>query len=329
MDHAMRARFSLLRCGGLGVVGLLADARACYALRSALPRESGGKRVVEPHLLDTWDGVPREAGGCLERVVILDPYFRSGRAGSLREVERLIRDGDGWGVVVYWSSPQPSPEAKQHLRTAGFPIQLTLGVDDQPANLLRALAAAVSWLRVPRVLAASGELERETPQAVLETAVSHWPRARGVPGLAGWYSEGERNLRRLFAAHGLGSPSHVLRGIRLMDCRALHELGVASVSRMATLLGYSDGKSLQRCCLELTGRDLEAVLHPGGEALIVPALLKASKLSRGSGSAATLRSVACESGLPGAEPMLAGLQPTVPGRKRLPGSFARNRTVEP
>ncbi len=246
------------------VLALLGHSRARHAVRLAMPRWGRGSRAVVPRFLTSWEELLREAGGSFQGAVIVDPFFGVGTGDSLGEIERL-RSVLGVGGIVLYSAPcRKWTETLHELSILGFPIHLTQGVDDHPSNLLRSLAAAVSSRRVPVLVGGLEGLGVEAYE-MLGEVLSHWPRAESVPVLARNLKESERNLRRKLKRSGLACPCSILRALSLLDAKALKELGVSSVSRLASLLGYEGPWSIRRCFGSLTGEALDDLLDEGGD----------------------------------------------------------------
>lgn len=240
------------------IYAVLDDLQAGANLRSVLRCSPGGS--AGPHLVfaGDWEGLREEVACRSVDVAVVDPWAGGARplvSGTLG----FLGEHLGYGrVVFYLSRARCDSNALAEMGRAGFSSVPTVGLDDDPRALRRALGNAAAQVFLDQVMARlDGRLKPDTRTflaAVLAAAIG----TERVDELARALLMDLRSLRTRTRALGLPYPRDLLRWGRLIQAFGFSRMGVGSVIRLAYHTGYCDPGSLCRLFRELLG-------HPAGE----------------------------------------------------------------
>jgi AraC-like DNA-binding protein len=235
------------------------DARDRVRAAVALERAARVRHVV--HWVSSWDELIAKAAEVVSDVAIVDPFIPATRTAPTADfISRFPRVS----LLAYADfTARPAADVVALVR-AGVSAVVTLGVDDDPGTIARALLGSTSGLCFDRMCEAFAERYVPPVVRILEHLVHAAIEPLTPDALAERVGQNRRSLERLLSSHRLPAPAALITWFRLLHATRLLEDPARRIESVAFSLGFGSGSSLSSTFKRYTGRSPREILRRGG-----------------------------------------------------------------
>jgi len=226
-------------------VGVLQhESQARQSLHDAILRHSAVGRVELRHASSWPELLKRAKAGDID-VAVVEPWDTEKGRPAFPQLTTLQATVGEEAIVGYTSTYLWSPVDRIAIDQIGISL-FTVGLDDTPGALRRAVAVAATWVYLKEAIRLLESTMRSSAFSIVRAALDLHDPTCGVRPMARALGVCPRAVRRNAARLGIPEPRRLRQWSKIFLAVGLGRLGIRSIVEIALHLGYQDGASVYR-----------------------------------------------------------------------------------